>query len=77
MEAGCTPLAVLPDGRLASGSGDRTMKLWDPACGEPGSSQLLFVADAAITALAFLPAPLILMARDALGRLHWLKMSTN
>jgi WD40 repeat protein len=67
-------LAMLPDGRLASGSGDRTIKLWDPAAGEPGSSQLLFVADAAITALAFLSAASILVAGDASGRLHWLRL---
>lgn len=67
-------LAVLPDGRLASGSMDRTIKLWDPANGEAGSSQLLFVADAAINALAFLPGVSILVAGDASGRLHWLQL---
>ncbi len=67
-------LAVLPDGRLASGSFDTTIKLWDPATGEARSSQLLFVADAAITALAFLPGVSILVAGDASGRLHWLQL---
>jgi WD40 repeat protein len=67
-------LAVLPDGRLASGSGDTTIKLWDPARSEPGSSRLLFVADAPITALAFLPAVSTLVAGDASGRLHWLRL---
>ena len=67
-------LAVLPGGRLASGGGDRTIKLWDPASGEPESSQLLFVADGAITALAFLPGGSILVAGDASGRLHWLRL---
>jgi WD40 repeat protein len=67
-------LAVLPGGRLASGADDRTIKLWDPASGEPESSQLPFVADAAITALAYLTAPSTLVAGDASGRLHWLRL---
>jgi WD40 repeat protein len=67
-------LAVLPGGRLASGAGDRTIKLWDPASGEPETSQPQFVADAAINALAFLPAASILVAGDASGRLHWLQL---
>jgi WD40 repeat protein len=67
-------LAVLPDGRLASGADDRTIKLWDPASAEPESSQQQFVADAAITALAFLPATSTLVAGDASGRLHWLRL---
>jgi WD40 repeat protein len=65
---------VLPGGRLASGADDCTIKLWDPASGDPESSQLLFVADAAITALAFLPAVSTLVAGDASGRLHWLRL---
>jgi len=67
-------LAVLPDGRLASGADDRTIKLWDPTSGEPESSQPQFGADAAITALAFLPAVSALVAGDASGRLHWLRL---
>jgi WD40 repeat protein len=65
---------VLPGGRLASGADDCTIKLWDPASGDPESTQLLFVADAAITALAFLPAVSTLVAGDASGRLHWLRL---
>jgi predicted NACHT family NTPase len=67
-------LAVLPGGRLASGSADNTIKLWDPASREPGTCQLLFVADAAITAMDFLPASSILVAGDASGRVHWLRL---
>jgi len=67
-------LAVLPYERLASGANDRTIKLWDPTSAEPETSQPQFVADAAITALAFLPAPPTLVAGDASGRLHWLRL---
>jgi WD40 repeat protein len=67
-------LAVLPDGRLASGSRDKTIKLWDPTTANPKSSQPQFIADAAILTLAFLPAPPTLVAGDASGRLHWLRL---
>jgi WD40 repeat protein len=66
-------LAVLGDGRLASGSFDNTIRLWDTAT-PTGSPQLLFVADAAITALAWLPTHQLLVAGDASGRLHWLAL---
>jgi hypothetical protein len=52
-------LAVLPDGRVASGADDRIIKLGDPASGEPGSGQLICVADGAITALAVIPSALL------------------
>jgi hypothetical protein len=67
-------LVVLSDGRLASGAGDRTIKLWDPASSDPRSIQPQFVADAAIAALAFLDGGSILVAGDASGRLHWLRL---
>ena len=67
-------LAVLPDVRLASGAGDLTIKLWDPATANPKSSQPQFITEAAITALAFLPAPPTLVAGDASSRLHWLRL---
>ena len=67
-------LAVLPGGRLASGSGDDTIKLWDPASVGRSGGQLIFVADAAITALALLSDASILVAGDASGRLHWLRL---
>ena len=66
-------LAVLGDGRLASGSGDNTIRLWDPAHPN-GAPRVLFVADAAITALVAHPSRPLLIAGGASGRLHWLQL---
>lgn len=66
-------LAVVGDGRLVSGSWDRTICLWDPRRPD-GAPRVLFVADAAITALAWVPAHQLLVAGDGSGRLHWLEM---
>jgi WD40 repeat protein len=66
-------LVVLGDGRLASGSDDHTIRLWDPH--QPnGAPRVVFVGDAGITALAWVPTHQLLVAGDASGRLHWLAM---
>ena len=74
-------LAVLPGDRLASGCDDGTIKIWDSASGERGPGQLIFVADAGITALAAIPlkealgnGAALLVAGDSSGRLHWLRL---
>jgi WD40 repeat protein len=72
-QGGVLALAVLGDGRLASGSDDTTIRLWDPDHPN-GTPQVLFVADAAITALVPHPTRPLLIAGDSSGRLHWLQL---
>ena len=66
-------LAAIGNDYLVSGSGDRTMRLWD-LTSRGAAPRVLFVADAAITALAWIPTHQLLVAGDASGRLHWLEM---
>lgn len=72
-QGGVNALALLGDGRLASGSDDKTIRLWDPRRTD-GAPRVLFVADASITALVWVPAHQLLVAGDASGRLHRLAM---
>jgi len=61
---------VLPDGRLASGSYDNTIRLWDVAVQREISR---LEVDAPVHCLAVLPSN-HLVAGDELGRLHWLEI---
>jgi WD40 repeat protein len=71
-----TALVVLGDGRLACGSWDQTIRLWDPRRPDE-APRVIFMADAAITALAWVPAHQLLVAGDKSGRLHWLEMAPS
>lgn len=73
-ESPVNTLAVLPEERLSSGSADRTLRVRDPVRGDTKSGQLLSMANASISALAFLPGLSLLVAGDASGRLHWLRL---
>jgi WD40 repeat protein len=68
-------MTVLSEGSLISGSGgrggDNSIRIWDPACLD-GAPAVLFIADAAITALVAHPTAPMLVASDYSGRLHWL-----
>ena len=63
-------LAVFPGGRLASSSGDGTVRLWDL---DARREIARFHADAKIGALAATADGLVL-ASDSMGRLHSLRL---
>jgi WD40 repeat protein len=63
-------LCVLPNGHLASGAHDRTIRLWDVALREISRLEV----DAPIHCLAALRSNGRLIAGDQLGRLHWLQV---
>ena len=49
------------------------IRLWNPQRHD-GATRVLFMADAAITAFAWVPTHQLLVAGDASGRLHWLEL---
>ena len=63
-------LAVLPDGRLASGADDNTIRLWDAKTGQETAR---LEVDFAVLCLAVL-GDRRLAAGDAGGRIHWLEI---
>jgi WD40 repeat protein len=66
-------LAVLPDGWLASGSNDRTVRVWRQQQNK-WTQDVAFIADSAVSALAYAASKGILAVGDHSGRLHFLRL---
>jgi WD40 repeat protein len=65
-------VALTPDGKKAiSGSGDSTLKVWDPANGRIIAE---FTGDGAITSVALSSDGRTVIAGEALGRVHFLRL---
>jgi WD40 repeat protein len=67
---GVNALALLPDGCLASGSYDNTIRLWDV---DRAKEIACLEVDAGVLSLAALPDG-NLVAGDDICRLHWLEI---
>jgi WD40 repeat protein len=65
-------VALSPDGtKVISGSRDNTLKVWHLDTGEVIAS---FTGDGALTCCAFAPDSVTIVADDALGRVHFLRL---
>jgi WD40 repeat protein len=65
-------VALNPDGtKVISGSRDSTLKVWNLDAGEVIAS---FTGDGALTRCAFAPDGVTIVAGDALGRMHFLRL---
>jgi WD40 repeat protein len=64
-------LCALSDGRLASASSDRTIRMWDVAASVE-IARLEVDANAVTCLAAYLPSQFV--AGDGIGRLHWLEI---
>jgi WD40 repeat protein len=65
-------VAVMPDGRRAvSASMDRTLRLWDL---ESGKEIAAFTGEGDMLSCAIVPDRQMIIAGDALGRVHFLRL---
>jgi WD40 repeat protein len=66
------PVAVMPEGRRAvSGSGDRTLRLWDL---ESGEEIVTFTGESSMASCAVSPDGRTIIAGEISGRMHFLEI---